>query len=454
MNFKRLVALGLSATLSLSLMACGGGDKPATDATATPAPEAGAATPTTTPAAGGTEITWWAFPNFGQKEGEPAGTYEQSMIDAFQAANPDITVKLETLDFSGGPDKITNSLQAGTTPDVLFDAPGRIIDYGKNGKLVALDDMFTSEFIADVDNDALINSCKGDGTAYMYPISSAPFFMALNKKMWEDSGAIEFVNLEGNRAWTVENFEKGLEKLKAGGFQGGTVFCGGQGGDQGTRAFLSNLTGATIANDTMTKYTFDSPEGIEALTKVKGYLDAGYVGNGSSYVANDDIELFASGNTAFALCWGTSTTLTQKETMASFGVEYIPVPFPAPDAKPSLEYLVNGFCVFDNGDAARAEASKKFIQFICDDSTEGPKNVVQTGAFPVRKSFGDLYSGNDEYTLLAQWTEMYAPYYNTMNGFPEMRANWFNMLQAVLAGSKTPEQAAKDYAAASNAAMQ
>ena len=60
---------------------------------------------------------------------------------------------------------------------VLFDAPGRIIEYGKNGKLVSLDDLFTDEFVKDVNNDALVNACKGNGTTYMYPISSAPFYM-------------------------------------------------------------------------------------------------------------------------------------------------------------------------------------------------------------------------------------------------------------------------------------
>ena len=72
--------------------------------------------------------------------------------------------------------------------------------------------------------------------------------------------------------------------------------------------------------------------------------------------------------------------------LESSGVEYLEVPFPSEDGVPELEYLVNGFCVFDNGEEARVEASKKFIQFICDDEEWGPKNVVRTGSFP---SFGN-----------------------------------------------------------------
>lgn len=78
-------------------------------------------------------------------------------------------------------EKITTAIEAGTAPDVLFDAPGRIIGYGKAGKLAELNDMFTDEFVKDVNNDNLIQSSKAGDKAYMYPISSAPFFMASTK---------------------------------------------------------------------------------------------------------------------------------------------------------------------------------------------------------------------------------------------------------------------------------
>ena len=91
---------------------------------------------------GKTEITWWAFPVFTQeKTGDGVGTYEKSIIEAFEKANPDVKVKLETIDFKSGPEKITTAIEAGTAPDVLFDAPGRIIQYGKNGKLADLNDL-------------------------------------------------------------------------------------------------------------------------------------------------------------------------------------------------------------------------------------------------------------------------------------------------------------------------
>ena len=147
--------------------------------------------------------------------------------------------------------------------------PGRIVEYGKNGKLVSLNDMFTDELKADIGNEGLIAAC-GDGENYwMYPISSSPFFMVINKEVFEEADALQYVNLEGDRTWTTENFVKALEALNKAGKLTGSVYCMNQGGDQGTRALINNLYGGKMANAELTKYTVDSPENRQALELVK-----------------------------------------------------------------------------------------------------------------------------------------------------------------------------------------
>ena len=126
---------------------------------------------------------------------------------------------------------------------------------------------------------------------------------------------------------------------------------------------------------------------------------------------------------------------------------------PSADGVAELEYLVNGFCIFDNGADAKIEASKKFLQFLCDDAEWGPKNVVRTGCFPVRTSFGDLYEGDERMNTIASWTKYYSPYYNTIDGFAEMRTYWFPMLQAVMNGDKDAQTAADEFVESSNASI-
>ena len=390
---------------------------------------------------GKTVITWWSFPTFGND-----GSTEETLIEAFEAANPDITVKLEMIDFTTGPNKITAAIEGGSAPDILFDAPGRIIEYGKNGKLVALDDLFTDEFIADVDSEGLISACS-DGTNYwMYPLSSSPFWMSINKEAWEEAGAWQYINTEGDRLWTTDNFIKAMQALGKAGYVGVNIYCGGQGGDQGTRALVDNLYSGQIHNDERTAWTADKPEIKAALQVLLDLYNEGAIDFGRGIAAADEIQLYRLGQIASSICWGTSNA---KNNPTDQYTQYS-IPFPSDDGVPALEYLVNGFCVFNNGDEAKAEAAKKFITFICDDPEYGPYSVVQSAAFPVRTSFGSLYD-DAESTLLASWTKYYAPYYNTMDKFAQMRVQWWNMLQFISTGDKTIDQAVKDFDVNANA---
>lgn len=431
MKKRKLVTSFLAVTAMLSLVACGN-KKDATKDSASDAK---------TQDTSKTSITWWAFPTFTQeKSSDGVGTWEEKVIAAFEKQNPDIDVKLETIDFTSGPEKITTAIEAGTMPDVLFDAPGRIINYGKSGKLVKLDDLFTADFVKDVDNEELLRACKAGDTAYMYPISSAPFYMALNKEMLEKAGVLDLVKA----GWTTEDFEKVLTALKEKGFNPGSMFANGQGGDQGPRAFFANLNSSRITNDELTKYTTDDEKSIKSMTLIQQLIKDGKLMNGSQYDGSADIQNFASGQTSFTILWSPAQPGTQQKLLEASKVDYLEVPFPSEDGKPELEYLVNGFAIFDKKDDKRAAASKKFIQFICDDKEWGPKNVVRTGSFPVRKSFGELYT-DDRMKELNTWTKYYSPYYNTIDGFAEMRTLWFPMVQAVSNGESKPEEALKEF---------
>lgn len=447
---KKFLALLLAMAMVMALVACGsqnnGGNTQNNNTSSNNTQDDGGSTDTST--SDPVELTWWAPPTFIQDADDPAGTYEQKLVDEFNAEYPNIKVTVETIDFTNASEKITAAIEGGNAADILFDAPGRIIEYGKNGKLVSLDDMFTSEFVADVGNDAMLSSCQGNGTYYMYPISASPFYMAINKDMWEQSGAMEYVNLEGDRSWTTEDFENALKKLHEAGYNPGVLFCNGQGGDQGTRAFINNLYSGSTANADRTAYTFNDANGIKALTKAQEWINDGLLGNGVAYNGGGSIELFVAGTTSFEFCWGTSAAGNNAAAMEAAGVTPISLPFPSDDGVAELEYLVNGFCIFDNGDDAKVEAAKTFIKWICDSE----ENVIRTGAFPVKQSMGNLYPGDEEKALLAEFTKMYGPYYNTMDGFANMRAEWWNMLQVITGGGDVTE-AANAAVEASNAGM-
>lgn len=431
MKIQKILAGVVTTSAVIILTACGSSAQGGKDASQ---------------AEGKTEITWWAFPVFTQeKASDGVGTYEKQLIEAFEAKHPDVKVNLETIDFKSGPEKITTAIEAGTAPDVLFDAPGRIIQYGKNGKLENLNDLFTKEFEADIATPEILQASKAGDTAYMYPISSAPFYMAFNKEMLTEAGVLDLVK-EG---WTTDDFEKVLKALKEKGYQPGSLFSNGQGGDQGTRAFLANIGGGSVTDPEVTRYTTDSPEFVKALETAQNWLDRGYLANGSQFDGGTDIQNFANGQTSYTLLWTPAQQGIQEKLLKASGVEVVEIPFPAPKGQPSLEYLVNGFAVFKNGDSQKVKYAKEFVQFIADDKEWGPKNVVRTGAFPVRVSYGKLYE-DERMDRISSWTQYYSPYYNTIDGFAEMRTLWFPMLQAVSNGDEKPAQALKDFTKKAN----
>ena len=313
MKFRKLACTVLASAAVLGLAACGnsGGSKDAAKSGGDGAK---------------TEITWWAFPVFTQeKTGDGVGTYEKSIIEAFEKANPDVKVKLETIDFKSGPEKITTAIEAGTAPDVLFDAPGRIIQYGKNGKLAELNDLFTDEFVKDVNNENIVQASKAGDKAYMYPISSAPFYMAMNKKMLEDAGVANLVK-EG---WTTDDFEKVLKALKDKGYTPGSLFSSGQGGDQGTRAFISNLYSGSVTDEKVSKYTTDDPKFVKGLEKATSWIKDNLLNNGSQFDGGADIQNFANGQTSYTILWAPAQNGIQAKLLEASKVEVVEVPFPS-----------------------------------------------------------------------------------------------------------------------------
>lgn len=450
---KKSLALLLTLALSMTTFTgCGtAGNSPKTDDTPKQQESVAEGTGSDTSSSEQVEITWWNFPNFASID-DTAGKYEEGIIEAFNEKYPNIKVNMEMIDFASGPEKITNAIQGGTVCDVLFDAPGRIISYAKDGVLADVNSMMTDEFKQDVNNEKIIDACAVGDDYYMYPISSAPFLMAFNKEMLEKHGLLDMINLEGDRTWTIDEYKALMTALKDKGEKGAVVYCVSQGGDQGPRAFLSNLAGTPITNDDLTAYTINSEGGVEGLQFIADAVKDGLLLNGSALDGTASIEEFTSGRVSHTILFSPGIYNSNK---ANMDFEPIFVPFPTPaGAEPELEYLIDGFCIFDNGDEAKIEASKLLIDFICNDAEWGPKNVKQTATFPVRQSFGNLYEGDDNMTYLAGLTKYYGTYYNTIDGFAEMRTYWFPMMQAVLAGDKDAKTALDDFVASANQSIQ
>ncbi|NOU96135.1 extracellular solute-binding protein [Paenibacillus sp. LMG 31456] len=444
------------ALIGTQLAACG--NTTATEgnkSVSTPAPAAAdSAKPEAKPVAKPVEITWWNFPNFQPLDGE-VGKYEKQIIEAFNKKNPEIKVNLEMITFEGGPQKLNVAIASNTAPDVIYDAPGRIIDWGKKKLLAPLNDIVTTEVQKDIAPAFWKQSMVGD-QIYMYPINTAPFLMAVNKTVFEKIGALDLLPLKKpDRTWTVAEYEKALQavKEKAPDIIPTGFFAKSSAGDQGTRAYIANLGVSRFLNEDNSKVAINTDNAAKALDWiVKATKDKLSVAGSASLAAADVNDLFLQGKLAFTLNYS-PVLKAQNVPNKKVQFEDVLLPFPTMDgSKPKLEPYLGGLAVFNNGNADKIAASKKLVNFIANDPEYGKKNVIQTGGLSARTSITGLYNDSEyKYAELARDFITDPP--TVADGYAEIRTFWFPELQRALLGTATGKEALDTFAAKANEAI-
>ena len=379
------------------------------------------------------EITYWDFPQFTKdKEFKKTEDFDAALIKAFEAKNPNIKVNYQKIEFTDGPAKVETAIQSKTAPDVIYDAPGRVIAWAAKDLLVPLDDVDKSKL-----NEAAVKASSYKDKLYMYPQGVAPFLMGVNKDLTDKLGVTDLLPLiKLDRSWTVEEYEKFLKavKQKDSSITPALFYTKSQAGDQGPRAFVANLYNSWITDDANSKYTINDANGVKGLEWVKKAYDEGLLGQGVALEAKDALEAFKSGRAATTILFSPGIAASHAS-----GFNYKFLPFPNNGGKAKYDYLVAGPAIFDNGDKDKAAAAKKFVDFMVNDKDWGKRTLLASGNFSAKKGETGLYD-SEELKFAEGLTGQYATYYNTIPGFAKMRPLWFNMVQGVLNGKTTPKE--------------
>ena len=354
-------------------------------------------------------ISLWTYP-IGKWTDEAT---VKGFIDAFNEIHPEITVKVEYLDYTNGDDKVNTAIEGGQAPDIVMEGPERLIaNWGAKGLMLDLSDL-----VPEGTYEGVASSCtSADGKVFELPVCMTAHCMAINKDVFE--AANEYV---------------------------GTVFCGGQGGDQGTRALVTNLYGGTYANAEHTEYTYASEENAKALAALCAQDGITF---DPAIVASDEIQNFVNGTFQMAFCWNATQEVNNADAL---GFDVFPMAFPAEDGVPSLQGGIWGFGVFDNKDEARANAAKEFIKFLTEDDGVYAKVVEATNFQPVRDVEG-VYEGNELMAEYALMNPMMGDYYQITKGWTTARTEWWNMLQRVGESDGTVESILTEMTQAQDAA--
>ncbi len=440
---KKMIALLLALVMVASFAACSvekapeETTAPAAETQQTEAQQTEAATDEAAPV----EISLWTYP-IGKWTDEAT---VKSLLADFNAVYPNITVEVEYLDYTNGDDKVNTAIEGGQAPDIVMEGPERLVaNWGAKGLMVDLADI-----VPEGTYDSVLASCTGtDGAVYEMPVCMITHGMAINRDVFEAAGALQYLNEETHTWNSVEDFLKAVQAVYDAGHEYvGAIYCGGHGGDQGTRALITNIGGGTYANAEHTEYTYASQENAEGLAKL--YAQEGIVFD-TAIVGSEAIQNFINGTFQMSFCWNINDELNNADALT---FDVLPMAFPS-DSEPSLQMGIWGFGVFDNGDEAKIEAAKTFIQFMSQDDAQYTKTVEATNFTPVRDLPG-FESVNPLITEYSALDPMQGDYYQVTLGWTQARTEWWNMLQRVNSSDGTAEailaemQTAQD---ASNAA--
>lgn len=408
MKYRKILALALACTLAFPVTAFAAEEEKATD------------------------ITLWTYPIGSWGDAETV----DGLIASFNEAHPEINVTVEYLDYTNGDDQINTAIEGGQAPDIVLEGPERLVaNWGAKGLMVDLADLWTDE-AKEAIYPSVEAACKNnDGVYYEYPLCMTAHTMAINKDIFEAADAMQYID-EETRTWTTEDFQKAVKAVYDSGQENvGAVYCAGQGGDQGTRALVNNLYGGTFTNPEHTEYTANSEENIKALELLSG-MDG--INFDASLQGGDEINLFCNGTLAMAFCWNVAQ---EKNNLENIAFDVLPMAFPTESGDPQLCGGIWGFGIFDNGDEAKIEASKTFIDFMANDEKQVVESVKASSYWPV-KDLGNIYEGDDLMTEYSTFVDYMGDYYQVVGGWAEARTAWWNMLQQIGSGTAVADAVA------------
>ncbi len=429
---RRTMFLTLAVSAALCLTACGGsGQAPQTDAQTETKQEV-------------TELTLWAYPvgDWGNKSAV------SNLITEFHRQYPEYHVSVEYLDYVTGDEKVEQAAADKALPDLVLEGPERLVaNWGDRGQMADLSDLWESEAAGKI-YEPVRDACRhGNGEYYEFPLCMTTHCMVVNRDLFEKAGALSYLD-EENRTWTTDDFVSAVKALTAyGQKEVGILYCAGQGGDQGTRALVTNLCGGAFTDEEHENYEFDSPENIEALELLKDLDGISFDENAQG---TDEIERFVKGELAMAFCWNVSVEINQIVNNPDLDFEMLPMAFPAAEGTPTLQGGIWGFGIFDNGDDGKIAAAKDFIRFFTEDDRNYAKAVLTSSYWPVRE-MPELYANDvlmKEYSIFTQYL---GDYYQVTPGWADARTAWWNMLQEIGGGADIP-QAVKKFNDTANAA--
>ncbi len=295
----------------------------------------------------------------------------QELIDAFNAANPDVVVSQEPQNWGEIYAKAPAAVAAGAGPDMLFAIPDFAPIFKGLGQLQPVDG-FVAELDAKHDFvDSAVEAYTYDGGIWAVPMYN------MTMHLWYRPSVLEAAGVAVPTTW--DEWRAAAETLTVEGQYGMGLPANKQlYTDQTVYSVMLNGGAAEIYNEDGT-LRFDNPESVAAYEFYNDML-AFSPPDATSWTWGEAEACFASRGCAMVLQFSTIATYdTQAEgDAADLGVAAIPVKT-AGEAPGTIAYA--NAVMFLSQDEAKREASQRFIAFLLEPENYGRFLNMEPGLF-------------------------------------------------------------------------
>lgn len=371
----------------------------------------------------GGEIVMWRFPLMDDQDAETAVWDE--VIASFQEEHPGVEVTIETQPWDDRRQKLLSAIGSGRGPDVFYINPDMISLFAQSEAIVSISDFVTDEELADFNPGTLI---PWEGKLYALPILQNSIVHIYNTDLVESIG-LDPANLPA----TIDEFAEWAAVAKENDlfistWSGGTA-------TSGLTALLWQFGGDIYDADG--NVIINSPETVAALTFLAQMYDEGWIPPDSVTASGDlNAELFRNQKSLSVLTDGNRFYGSQSTYVDDFGWVFGPI---LGQERQVTSGTVGSYAVSAN--AENPELAVAWLKHVTgSDSSVAINQTV--GYLPPLTDAASYYEGEEGFQTLLER----ASHVQVDPIFPSASQAYLILAeeaQAVMTGSKTPEQAAE-----------
>ena len=362
-----------------------------------------------------TEISLWVYPMRWLEQEAFAG-----FLAGYEAKNPHTHITVTYLEEDTADATVRGAIETGMVPDLLLgNTKPLVTQFSRDGMMADLTGICDGRGIY----DHVLSACTGkDGKVYLAPLFINVYCMAFNQYLFEDADVLEYADVE-NHCWNSSDFfDAEIEMFDYGTTDFASLYCSGQNGDYGTRAFVTSLYDGGLVDENGS-YALTNDKNLRALKKLVRYKGFRW---DDTMLAEDAAYLFARGEYAASLCWNVDM---MREYSPSFPV--IPMAFPTEDGSiAGLPGEIWGLSVFDNRDADRLSAAYSFVNYFYNFDEAYRELLKLSGYFSARTDF-TLYADDPVMAPYEALSAYITPEPRGTDNWVQMRTAWCEMLSGI-----------------------